>query len=133
MVRKYFSIAEADALLPTISPLARQAQELKERLERHEQAAIRRQITTDGETEVFIEGLESCDVERQELFERFYAVVETIETNGCILRDIDAGIVEFYTRFEGRDVFFSWKLGERRVRFWREDDENAARRRIVEF
>lgn len=132
MVRKYFSIDEAEHLLPSISPLLEEARELKQLLEQKERVTLRRRLMTDGSEEL-LEEVGCFDAELQELKERFYERVEQVEKRGCILGDIDEGAVNFYTRFEGRDVFLTWRLGEKRIRHWREVEEEKEQQEILEL
>jgi len=109
------------------------AQGIKMRIDRYERISLKRRVMTDGSSEYLDEVGETYDGELQGLKESFYETVERLESTGAILRDVDAGIVDFYTRFEGRDVFLCWRLGERKVRFWHEEEEEAAgRKRIIE-
>jgi hypothetical protein len=125
MVRTYFNLASAESLLPSLSLLVKEAQQLKRKLERYEQ----HKITTDGEIEVDFS--EDLDAEHQALKERFYEKVERIETQGCVLRSIEEGVIDFYTRFESRDVFLSWRIGERKIRHWHETDEDFSSRKCI--
>lgn len=135
MVRAYFNIGEAEALLPSLASMVEQAQALKRRLERYERISLKQRVMTDGTTAFsdFTAG-ETYDAQLQSLKESFYSVVERIESLGCVLRDLEQGVVDFYAKFEGRDVFLCWRLGERKIRFWREvEDESIGRKRIVEL
>lgn len=131
MVRKHFSIIEAESLLPRISPLLRRAQRLKAELERYEQVSMRQRVRTDGSEEL-IEFSEILDSEHQTLKESFYETVDKLCELGCIIRDLDQGIINFYTLFEGKDVFLSWQQGERRINHWHEPDETT-RKKIIDF
>ena len=136
MVRKYFDIAEAEATLPIISPLLRRAQQIWDRLESFEQVSIKKRIMTDGSQESydFSDLDDITDTQLHRLKEDFYATVESIESTGALIRDLDQGIIGFFTKFEGREVFLSWRQGEKRIRFWHEADESAAgRKRIIEL
>ncbi len=129
MVRRYFTVEEAEALLPSVSPLLLRARRVKRRLEQYERVVQR--VTADGREEFFDE-VESFDAEYEELKESFYDLIERIESTGCIVRSIDEGILDFYTRFEGRDVFLTWRQGDGGVRFWHlPEEDHWSRREIV--
>lgn len=131
MARRYFTADEAEAQLPTVSPLLLRAKRMKRRLEQHEHIVQR--VTADGREELFDE-VESFDTEYETLKETFYDIVERIERTGCLVRNIDEGVVDFYSQFEGRDVFLTWKLGEKSVNYWHETDEDHwNRNRILEL
>ncbi len=132
MAGKQFSIGDAERLLPTLSPLVLRAQRLKTKLEEYEEVSLRRRIMTDGTED--LELPEPLDAEHQGLKEDFYKAVDRVNNHGCILRDVENGVVDFATRFEGRDVFLSWRIGETRITHWHENEDNfAGRKRILEL
>ena len=55
-----------------------------------------------------------------EAVNRFYASIDEIHEWGCFLKDLEMGLVDFYTLHEGRVVYLCWKLGEPEVAFWHE-------------
>ncbi len=135
MVRKYFGIPEAEDLLPSLAPLLNKAQRLKNKLERYEQVTLRKRIRTDGsEDSIDFDSSEILDADFQAIKEKFYQAVEKIESKGCIVRDLDEGVLDFYAQFEGREVFLCWRQGEKRITHWHEADEGyAGRKRILEL
>jgi len=44
--------------------------------------------------------------------------VATLEATGCVLRDLDSGIVDFFSIQDGTVVFLCWKKGEDSIRHW---------------
>ncbi len=44
--------------------------------------------------------------------------VAAIEETGCILRDIDQGVVDFFSIQDGTVVFLCWKQGEDSIKYW---------------
>ena len=44
--------------------------------------------------------------------------LEQLEALGCQLKDLDEGLVDFFTVHQGQLVFLCWKDGEPDVRFW---------------
>jgi len=130
MVRSYFDIKRAETLVPSLSMLVRRAQELKIELDQRERL-LRRQLLAGGETDDGFE-FQTYDAERNNLEDEFYKVVEKLESTGAILRDVEDGIVEFYSKFEGQDVFLSWQVGERKIKHWR-TPEMEQRAKILEM
>ena len=43
----------------------------------------------------------------------FYKILEQLEEAGCLLKDLDLGLVDFVHQHEGQDVFLCWKEGEK--------------------
>ena len=56
-------------------------------------------------------------------------VVEEIQELGCLVKDIDLGLVDFYALVDGQDIFYCWQLGEQEVRYWHSVNEGFANRR----
>ncbi|OGR96360.1 MAG: hypothetical protein A2902_07215 [Elusimicrobia bacterium RIFCSPLOWO2_01_FULL_64_13] len=52
---------------------------------------------------------------------------------GCVLKDLDAGLVDFPHILEPNDeeVFLCWKYGEKKVRFWHEIDKGFSARKPI--
>ena len=53
---------------------------------------------------------------------------EELAAIGCVSKDYETGLVDFYGRFDGRDVFWCWKLGETTIEHWHELDAGFAGR-----
>jgi hypothetical protein len=59
---------------------------------------------------------------------------ERLAQSGVLLRDLQAGLVDFHALREGRMVFLCWRLGEEAIGYWHEIDSGfAGRRPIHEF
>jgi hypothetical protein len=63
--------------------------------------------------------------------EQVRAVVENIEATGCVVKDLDAGLVDFPGQLNGEDVYWCWRLGEDRIRFWHRANEGFAGRKPI--
>jgi hypothetical protein len=44
--------------------------------------------------------------------------VAALEATGCVLRDLDSGIVDFFSIQDGTVVFLCWKKGEESIEHW---------------
>lgn len=58
--------------------------------------------------------------------------MKELEELGLILRDAEDGLVEAYGERSGEIVFYSWRPGEERVRYWRDLAVPERTRRPVE-
>ena len=54
--------------------------------------------------------------------------IASINETGCILRDVDQGIVDFYSIQNNSVVFLCWKKGEDSILFWHGTDEGFKNR-----
>jgi len=77
-------------------------------------------------------GLEAHARRFQDLVEKINGVVEQVNELGCLVKDIDAGLVDFYGIREGEPVFLCWQFGEPAVAHWHPLDEGFASRQPIE-
>jgi hypothetical protein len=63
--------------------------------------------------------------------EKIQAAVEQIESVGCMVKNLDVGLIDFPGRLNGEDVFWCWRLGEDRIRFWHRQSEGFAGRKPI--
>jgi hypothetical protein len=129
---RLFTPAEARTALPDVR---RQAERLVGA--RAEQLALRAQIAEltaaaagnghglDGELLVTLrEELERCDVE-------LAGALAALEEIGVVVKDVDAGLVDFPSVREGREVFLCWQVGEPDVSWWHGRDEGFRGRKPI--
>lgn len=55
--------------------------------------------------------------------------MKSLDDAGCLVKDIDAGIVDWYATRGDRDVLLCWRLGEKEVGFWHDPEAGFAGRR----
>lgn len=60
------------------------------------------------------------------------AAVERMNGMGCLVKDLEAGLVDFYAVQDDEPVFLCWQFGEPAVTHWHGLEEGFAGRRPVE-
>jgi hypothetical protein len=129
---KIFSVDEANRLLPaleatleSLSEIARNATALRREIE------VLGAIATSGASEesADVRALREKERAQAALLARFRAGLATIANEGCILRDLDLGLVDFYTMSHGRVVCLCWRRGEAAIEHWHPLDEGFSGRR----
>jgi hypothetical protein len=63
---------------------------------------------------------------------RLQKEIEKLEELGCVLKDMNTGLVDFPAVRLGVRVWLCWKLGEERARFWHVLHEGFAGRKAVQ-
>ncbi|MFN7016546.1 MAG: DUF2203 domain-containing protein [Fimbriimonadales bacterium] len=114
--QRYFTVSEANALLP----------ELRVKLLRL-QAMLQRLREEYGEKETDLLKRERTNGKHPEWGEssiarEIHKAVDELHQMGVYLRDIDQGIVDFPHLRDGREVMLCWRLGEERVQYYHELD-----------
>lgn len=58
--------------------------------------------------------------------------LERVNALGCLVKDVEIGLVDFYAFVEGEPAFLCWQFGERAVSHWHTLDEGYAGRKPIE-
>jgi hypothetical protein len=58
--------------------------------------------------------------------------VERVNALGVLVKDLDVGLVDFYSMQDGEPVFLCWQYGEPAVSHWHGVEEGFAGRRPIE-
>ena len=114
MTARYFTVEEANALLPEIRPLMAELMERRAKV-----------VSTRGELEPMLEsgGDNFGGPKASEMVLEFMAIerlASGIRSRGCVIRDLNAGLVDFLSERDGREVYLCWRYGEPRVEFYHE-------------
>lgn len=125
MNRRYFTVSEANQMIP----------ELESRFGRMLQLHAQIRSAYDRlESIGFAPDEEDFDLapddagpevtrdlaELRALMDALRSDLEALHREGCIVKDIGSGLVDWYAQKDGRDVFLCWKLGEKSVNYWHE-------------
>lgn len=129
---RIFTLQEADALLPELEKCLKLLRTKKEAYSRtHDLLFMHELVCTAERTQGFLEkedDLEDGIHALEEAIEELAKDVEAIFAMGCLLRNIEKGHVEFLGTHEGREVYFSWQLGEPCVRHYRPPERKVHER-----
>jgi hypothetical protein len=128
-----FTLAEAERARQRIEPLLAEAIEHRGRALHFENrlAALAQRIQLSGGLALRPERARLLRQGFDGASEKMRAAVEQIEATGCQVKDIDLGLIDFPGRMNGEDVFWCWRLGEDRIRFWHRQSEGFAGRKPI--
>ena len=134
MSDRYFDRQEAEELLPMISGVlgeAREQKQVMDTLDRDLAQAAAKIMVMGGWIPPHRE-LAEKRVLRDQSRDKIREAVEQIQEIGCILKDLDEGLVDFPAMLNGHEVYLCWKLGEERIVYWHGLDEGFAGRKPLE-
>jgi len=131
---KRFTWWEAERLLPQIREWMREAVALKSEYDEAQRVmqALNERIMVMGGIIVDRRRAVEAKARRESLAEQIQAILENVQESGCLVKDLDTGLVDFPTLFRGREVYLCWKLGEPRIDFWHGVEEGFAGRKPVD-
>jgi hypothetical protein len=131
---RYFTRDEAHRLLPQAARAVREAVDLKDAYQQAD--AELRQYTNrimmlGGAIPNHDEFL-GRRAGRDEHARRLKQVIDGIHELGCLLKDLDVGLLDFPTLYHGQEVYLCWKLGEDEIEFWHGVSEGFGGRKPID-
>jgi hypothetical protein len=70
--------------------------------------------------------------EHDQAAQELMKVVEAIQETGCVVKDLEVGLVDFPTLLRGQEVYLCWKLGEEHIGYWHGLEEGFAGRKPLD-
>jgi hypothetical protein len=111
---RYFTVEEANALLPEIEPLMARLLEKRAKVIslRHRLEGVVDDTVSDVGGEVASQmALDFIQIDQ---------LIEKIEARGCVIKSVNAGLLDFLARINGRPVYLCWRYGEPKIEFYHE-------------
>jgi len=129
---KIFSVEEANRLIPylteTMGSLTAMAREIAA-LQREMRVLVAIESSGATSRSQDVRTLRENEARSAKVLEEFRAALHEVASRGCVLRDLDLGLVDFYTMARDRVVCLCWRLGEPQVLHWHPTDEGFSGRR----
>lgn len=131
---QYFTLQQAEAVLPEVEKAIRDAIELKRFFEEAEEVlqAENRRILMSGGAMVNSTRLQAEKSRRDTCAHRLQEAIEQIHSYGCEVKDLDIGLLDFRTHYHGEIVYLCWKLGETGIRYWHGLNEGFRGRKEID-
>jgi hypothetical protein len=125
---RHFSLDEANRALRDITPLLYRLREIHTAVTR---ARERLDVLWArlGKGEPVLDELTAVRRQIEALTQEAASVLRRLDETGCILRDVEMGLVDFPAVVEGREVFLCWRLGEEAITYWHGIAEGFAGRK----
>ena len=117
---KVFTVEEANQLIARLETLLKDMRALRNKVISLEVEIDALELVSDKDEEGNAPALNRKVEEYTRTVKRFYSRVDDIHETGCFIKDIDLGLIDFYTMYKGRVVYLCWKLGEPEVGHWHE-------------
>ena len=134
MADKYFSRREAEELLPVIGGCLGEALEHKKKIEERDEVLSRAaaRIMALGGSIPPLEELSVKRTEREGSVAELQKAVGQIQEMGCVVKDLEMGLIDFPSLRDGEEVYLCWKFGEKRIRFYHGIHEGFAGRKPLD-
>jgi hypothetical protein len=133
-VARFFTLTQAQHLLPQVESAIREAIALKAEYQQAESDCqqFQRRIMLQGGVLVDHSKLLDCKHRRDSSARGLQEAIGKIHEYGCLVKDLDAGLIDFPTLFNGQEVYLCWKLGESGIQFWHGVEEGFRGRKPID-
>ena len=130
---RYFTLSEAQRLLPEVERILRDALFHKAEYQSAEEELNRtlRRIQLAGGSRVSPTPFLALRARRDTSAAALKEAFENVENIGAQVKDLDIGLIDFMTRYKDREVCLCWKLGEDAIEYWHEVEAGFAGRQTL--
>jgi len=114
MTVRYFTREEANEILTELKPLVAQL------LERRAKAVRMSRQLDKLFAEPHIDFGGPVPTELSQDFLIIENLLAQIKSYGCVIKNLEAGLIDFLAKIDGRDVYLCWRYGEEQVAYYHE-------------
>ncbi len=122
----YFSITQANEILPTVIKKFEFVTAKKNEL-----AKIEQQLQTSLSPENKFEEYVILKQQLNTAITKLYQAIEDLENTGVVVKSIDEGLLDFPSKRFDKEVWLCWKYGEKEIKFWHEKDSGFQGRKPI--
>ncbi|MFB5646493.1 MAG: DUF2203 domain-containing protein, partial [Nitrosopumilaceae archaeon] len=108
----YFSITQANEVLPTVIKKFEFVNAKKNEL-----AKIEQQLQISLSTSKSFEEYVTLKQQLNTAITKFYQAIEDLESTGVVVKSIDEGLLDFPSKRFEEEVWLCWKYGEKEIKF----------------
>jgi hypothetical protein len=131
---KLFSLPEAERARRQVEPLLIDAMEGRKQMSDLEESlsAISNRIQIMGGVTVDYDVAARMRADLNRVVAKVKDAIDRIQATGCIVKDLDTGLVDFPSVIRNEEVYLCWRLGEDRIRFYHRQNEGFAGRKPID-
>jgi hypothetical protein len=133
-VSRHFTLSEAESLLTQLGADVREAVRLRSeyREAESELAEFARRVAMLGGAIVDRNQMLARRTRRDSAATGLKEAIESIQSHGCLVKDLDMGLIDFPTLYRGEEVYLCWKLDEAGIHFWHGVNEGFRGRKEID-
>lgn len=131
---KLFTLQQAEELIPSLREWLPEAIDAKKQAVEAdgELRKIVARIQVMGGMELNPARVNRFKHTKEEAVKKLQDAMEQIEESGCVVKDLDIGLIDFPAMLGEQQVYLCWKLGEPRIEFWHGIHEGFAGRKPID-
>jgi hypothetical protein len=132
---KLISVEEANSLIPRVRRALAALRELRQRVLRVEAQIQIEEMTGSGPNSKLTSSAEAAIATQmaalQDLSRHFESLLEELQSQGVFVKDLESGLVDFYSRRGPEIVFLCWREDEKEVSHWHPLEGGYANRQKI--
>lgn len=131
---KIFSLRDAERLRVQLEPILIDAIEARRKLSEidEEMGKLADRVQQSGGMMIAHDKAAKQRLEHSRLVGAVQEALEKIQATGCVVKDLEVGLLDFPARINGEAVYLCWRLGEDRIRFYHAQDEGFSGRKPID-
>ena len=131
---RIFSLRDAERLRVEIEPILIDAIEARRKLNEidEELGKLAERAQQSGGLMIAHDRAARQRLEHNRLAGAIQTALEKIHATGCVVKDLEVGLLDFPARINGEAVYLCWRLGEDRIRFYHSQDDGFAGRKPID-
>jgi hypothetical protein len=133
-VPRYFNLLEAEAVLPRVRRLLGDIRTHKSSYDEcdAELNRIAQRVALAGGMVPPRDRVLSLRTQKDSAARALKQMLEQFEQIGCLLKDLETGLVDFPTLYRDREVYLCWKDGETGITFWHHVEDGFRGRKPID-
>ena len=130
---RYFTFQQAERALPAAERAIREAVQLKAAYLEAEQQMneISRNIVMTGGMAINHDKVVAIKDTRENSAVRLTEILTKLQESGCLVKDLDTGLLDFPTLYQDREVYLCFRLGESHIEYWHEVEDGFRGRQPI--
>jgi hypothetical protein len=131
---KFFTLAQAQRALPEVEKALREALFFKSEHDKAEsefRQFIRRIMMTGG-MQVNHGRVGTLKSRQEQSLEGLKRKFDEIQAMGCLIKDLEIGLIDFPTLYKEEEVYLCWRFGEAAIEFWHGVHEGFGGRKKID-
>lgn len=134
MSDKFFTLEEAEGLLPQLEVWLRTIVDCKKKIAaiEIEFSELLARVTNSGGASLDVRAWIDRKREEETAGDDLRSAARLVMDTGAQIKDLDMGLIDFPCRIDGSEINLCWKLGESSIGFWHGMDEGFSGRKPID-
>ena len=125
--RTYVTLDKAEKMIPTVEKLVFELQLTAQALELLDTV----EIEVEEDNQDAMRYITQFNKDYHYLSYTFYERLDRLEKMGCVLKDLDEGLIDFRSKVGKKDILLCWKVGDKNIEYWHETNAGYENRKKI--